>query len=148
MNAVKKQLSASLEDYLEAILLLSQSGQVARSKDIAEHLGVARPSVTGALRSLTSKQLVHYKPYGYITLTEKGLRMAGKISNRHAALESFFVDILGVERGAAQQAACMAEHAVGGDITARLTAYLDFIAGQDTADTFKHYYESLHNAQS
>jgi len=148
MNEANKQLSASLEDYLEAIFLLSQSGKVARSKDIAEHLGVARPSVTGALRSLTRKRLIHYKPYGYITLTEKGLRMAGKISKRHAALESFFVDILGVERDAAERAACMAEHAVGGEITARLTAYLDFVAGQDTAETFKHYYESVNKAQS
>ena len=148
MNEAAKQLSASLEDYLEAIFLLSQSGKVARSKDIAEHLRVARPSVTGALRALTEKQLIHYKPYGYVTLTEKGFRLAGRISKRHAALESFFVDVLGVDQRTAEQAACLAEHAVGGEITARLTAYLDFIAGQETADTFKRYYEKLRNAQS
>ena len=43
----EKQLSASLEDYLEAILNLAGDSQGARSKDIAEALGVARPSVTG-----------------------------------------------------------------------------------------------------
>lgn len=150
MTEIKKQLSASLEDYLEAIFLLSQSGKVARSKDIAEHLRVARPSVTGALRALTDKQLVHYKPYGYITLTEKGFRMAGRIARRHEALESFFADILGVEPQTAQRAACIAEHAVSGDITARLTAYLEFITaqnddGRSIADDFKNYYATLLN---
>jgi len=133
MNIATKQLSASLEDYLEAIYILSQSGQVARSKNIADHLQVARPSVTGALRSLAEKQLIHYKPYGYITLTEKGYRTAGRIARRHEALESFFCDVLGVAPEIARRSACLAEHAIGPEITLRLTAYLEFLAEENMA---------------
>jgi DtxR family Mn-dependent transcriptional regulator len=142
MMMVNKQLSASLEDYLEAIFILSQSGKVARSKNIAEHLQVARSSVTGALRSLAEKELIHYKPYGYITLTEKGQRMARRVARRHEALESFFCNVLGVEDEVAQHSACLAEHAIGAEITCRLTSFLDFIAaerkaGRNIAEAFQ-----------
>jgi len=48
-------LSSSLEDYLEAIYNLTVESNIARSKDIAESLGVSRASVTGALRVLKEK---------------------------------------------------------------------------------------------
>lgn len=148
MNTRPKQLSASLEDYLEAIYVLSQSGKVARSKDIAEHLHVARASVTGALRALSEKQLIHYKPYGYITLTEKGAGVAGKIARRHKTLGFFFCDVLGTDPKTAQQAACLAEHAISPEITARLTALSEFITeqnavGRSIADDFREYYATV-----
>ncbi|MFA6176565.1 MAG: metal-dependent transcriptional regulator, partial [Phycisphaerae bacterium] len=62
---VRKKLSASSEDYLEAIYNLVSLHKVARSKDIAESLGVSRASVTGAIKLLSDKGLVDYKPYGY-----------------------------------------------------------------------------------
>ena len=144
MTTLHKQLSASLEDYLEAIFLLSQSGKVARSKNIAEHLQVARSSVTGALRSLADKQLIHYKPYGFITLTEKGRWLAGRIARRHAALEAFFCEVLGVDPEVAERSACQAEHAIGPEIASRLTAYVEFLAaesesGNDVATGFKAF---------
>lgn len=144
MNLLPKQLSASLEDYLEAIFVLSQSGEVARCKNIAEHLQVARSSVTGALRSLAEKQLIHYKPYGYITLTEKGLHAAGRVARRHETLGFFFGDVLGADPQIAQRAACLAEHAISPDITLRLTAFLDFIAaekmaGRNLTEAFQTY---------
>jgi len=48
--AQSANLSASLEDYLEAIFNLAGESNIARSKDIAKLLGVSRASVTGALR--------------------------------------------------------------------------------------------------
>lgn len=137
-----KQLSASLEDYLEAIFFLLQAGRVARSKNIAEHLQVARSSVTGALRSLAEKELIHYKPYGYVTLTEKGYQIAGRVARRHEALESFFCDVLGVTPELAQRSACLAEHAIGPEITLRLTAYLEFLDAENKAG--RNLPESFH----
>ena len=150
MTISTKQLSASLEDYLEAIFVLSQSGQVARSKNIAEHLQVARSSVTGALRSLAEKQLIHYKPYGFIMLTEKGQRTAGRVARRHEALESFFCEVLGVEPEIARRSACLAEHAIGPEVTARLTMYLEFLAaeteaGRNMAEAFRTFCQQREN---
>jgi len=106
-------LSASQEDYLEAILNVADAFGVARSTDIAVSLGVAKPSVTGAIKLLAQRGLVNYKPYGCVTFTQKGFSQAGRVAQRHEIIKSFFVDVLGVDSAVAQKAACKAEHLLG-----------------------------------
>ncbi len=144
--AVKKPayLSASLEDYLEAIFNLSAQGKVARSKDIAEVLEVSRSSVTGALKTLAEKGLVNYKPYEFITLTGIGSDEAQRVARKHNIIKSFFVNILGVDQNTASKAACRAEHALGSRIVARLLNFIDFVTqnsknGYDLAREFGRY---------
>jgi DtxR family transcriptional regulator, Mn-dependent transcriptional regulator len=121
------KLSESLEDYLEAILNLSDESGIARAKDVAETLGVAKSSVTGALLLLASKGLVNYRPYEYITLTKKGQAEAARVAGKHGVLKCFFTDVMGVEAGDAQEAACRAEHALGPVIMNRLVEFVDFV---------------------
>ncbi len=123
----KTKLSASLEDYLEAIFNLAGDNNIARSKDIAEQIGVSRASVTGALRTLKKKGMANYKPYDYISLTQSGQVAAAEIANRHEILKSFFTDVLGVKPAISQEAACKAEHALGSEITARLLSFIEFV---------------------
>lgn len=149
--ATSEKLSASLEDYLEAIYHLSTEPSVARSKDIAQRLGVSRASVTGALKALSEKQMIHYKPYGYTTLTEKGQRVALRIVRRHELLQQFFETVLGAEAIIAQEAACKAEHTLGPEITARLAGFVEFMtqsqdSGQDVATQFQSYWEHLNES--
>ena len=146
--AVEKyeKLSASLEDYLEAIFNLSSENKVARSKGIAEALSVSRASVTGALRTLAEKELVNYKPYGFVTLTESGEETALRVVKRHNVIKSFFVDVLGVDESPAQEAACRAEHALGSAIVERLLGFVEFVGsrndnGLDLAGEFKRFCE-------
>jgi DtxR family Mn-dependent transcriptional regulator len=142
-----RKLSASLEDYLEAIFNnLAAGTQGARSKDIAQTLGVARSSVTGAVQLLREKGLVNYEPYGRITLTPRGSAAAREVARKHDVLTSFFVDVLGVEAEAAQQAACRTEHALGQEIITRLLRFVDYVAisgktGRDVAGEFRRFYE-------
>jgi DtxR family transcriptional regulator, Mn-dependent transcriptional regulator len=113
-------LSASQEDYLEAILNVADRSNVARSTDIAVELGVAKPSVTGALKLLAQRGLVNYKPYGCVTLTQNGVSQAGRVAKRHEIIKSFFTEVLGVEMTIAQKAACKAEHLLGPVIISRM----------------------------
>ncbi|MBN1788492.1 MAG: metal-dependent transcriptional regulator [Sedimentisphaerales bacterium] len=141
---VKKKLSASLEDYLEAIYNLSREPKVARSRDIAQSLGVSRASVTGALKLLRSKGLINYKPYSFITLTEKGTHQAQEVVRKHNIIESFFVNVLGVQRKAARHAACKAEHALGPEVISRLLNFTEFaeksnLQGTGIANEFKEF---------
>ena len=136
------KLSESLEDYLEAIFNLSDQSGITRAKDVAETLGVARSSVTGALRLLSGKGLVNYRPYDYITLTEQGAQEAERIARKHSILKSFFVDVMGVEPELAQQAACRTEHALGPTVISRLVRFVDFVMEPDAggvcpADRFR-----------
>jgi DtxR family transcriptional regulator, Mn-dependent transcriptional regulator len=135
-TAKSQKLSASLEDYLEAILNLADDAGQTRSKDIAMELGVAKSSVTGALQLLHNKGLANYERYGGVTLTSQGRTVAREVTRKHDILTSFFVDVLGVEKEAAQRAACRAEHALGPEIIGRLLSFMDYIAvrGQDGCD--------------
>ena len=72
MTTDAQALSASMENYLEAIFLLVRDGPVARAKDISQRLGVNRSSVTGALQAMSERGLVNYKRYGFVTLTQQG----------------------------------------------------------------------------
>ena len=142
--AKSDNLSASLEDYLEAILNLASESNFARSKDIAKLLGVSRSSVTGALRILKKKGLVNYKPYNCVTLTESGRAAAAEIARKHNILKSFFVNVLGVETDIAQQTACKAEHTLGPEIIERLLCFIEFVTqssknGCDLADEFQKF---------
>jgi len=145
MAATKNHnLSASLEDYLEAIFNLADESNAARSKDIAEQLGVAKSSVTGALRVLKKKGLVNYKPYDCITLTKAGQAAAAEVVRKHNILKFFLVNVLGIEINIAQQAACKAEHALGPEVIARLLHFIEFVTqsgknGRDLTVEFKHF---------
>jgi DtxR family Mn-dependent transcriptional regulator len=140
----KTKLSASLEDYLEAIFNLAGENNITRSRDIAEQLGVSRASVTGALRTLKKKGLCNYKPYDYISLTERGKNTAAEIANRHEILKSFFTDVLSVRTEIAQKAACKAEHALGPEIIAKLLSFINFVNhnsknGHDLKNEFRKF---------
>lgn len=144
MTAENISLSASLEDYLEAIFNLARESNIARSKDIAKSLGVSRASVTGALRVLKEKGLANYRPYDYVTLTETGRQTAAEVAKKHKILKSFFVDVLGIEPDTAQEAACKAEHALRPEIIARLLCFIEFVShssknGRDLADQFQEF---------
>jgi DtxR family Mn-dependent transcriptional regulator len=140
-----QKLSASVEDYLEAIFNLADDADGARSKDIAQTLGVARSSVTGALQLLRDKGLANHEPYGAVTLTQRGRAAAREVVRKHCILSSFFVDVLGVERDVAQRAACQAEHALGPEIISRLLSFIDYVAassrnGHDLAGEFRLFH--------
>jgi len=126
---VSELLSASLEDYLEAIFQIVNSKQAVRATDISKRLGVTRSSVTGALHALCEKHLVNYSPYDVITLTDKGESIARDIVRRHEVLKDFFTRVLAVEDDIADEAACKMEHAIPKKIINRFVKFVKFIDG-------------------
>jgi len=120
-------LTSSLEDYLEAIFALERESKSARSKDIAERLGVQRGSVTGALQSLAQKGLIHYHPYSKITLTPEGFRLATQIVYRHKALFEFLHTFLQLPEDLAESNACRLEHHIDDEALDRLISFIQFV---------------------
>ncbi|MBW2484460.1 MAG: metal-dependent transcriptional regulator [Deltaproteobacteria bacterium] len=120
-------LSASLEDYIEAIFHIVDEKKVARGKEIAKRLKVSRASVTEALRSLSKKGLIHYEPYEVITLTEKGKVVAEDVIRRHEALKEFFIKVLAIDDTIAEESACRIEHAAPPEVIDRLIRFVEFM---------------------
>jgi DtxR family Mn-dependent transcriptional regulator len=137
-------LSSQLEDYLEAIYFLQQQDRVARAKDIAERLGVTRPSVTSALKSLAESGLINHEPYSYVILTPQGEEVAKEISRRHEVLKDFFGNFLNLPPEQADANACRVEHAVDSEAMDRLVAFLDFLrqcprVGEEVVSLFNDF---------
>lgn len=124
----RKELTASQEDYLEAIYQISLEKHAARAKDISDYLKVRASSVTGALRTLGSFGLINYAPYDLITLTDEGKKIAEEIVRSHEALKSFLIKVLGVGHKEADDAACKMEHSVPKDIIDRFVKYSEYVA--------------------
>lgn len=120
-------LTASLEDYLEAIFQIVAEKDAVRPKDIAARLSVSGASVTGALRSLAGKELINYAPYDVITLTTAGRAAARDVVRRHEVLRDFFVKVLAVEESHADQAACRMEHSIPREILERFVRFVEFV---------------------
>jgi DtxR family Mn-dependent transcriptional regulator len=116
-----------MQDYLEAIYHLQNEKQVARVKEIATRLQVKLPSVSGALKSLRAKELVHHEDYGYVTLTAEGRRLAGGITRRHEAVRRFLTSILQIDPERAETEACHLEHAVSERTLQRLLRLIEFV---------------------
>ncbi len=123
----KTDLSASLEDYIEAIYHIIAEKLVARSKEIAARLDVSRASVTEALRALSKKELINYAPYEAITLTEKGKEVAEDVIFRHEALKRFFIEVLAIEQSVAEEGACKIEHTAPPEIIQRMINFTEFM---------------------
>lgn len=121
------KVSASLEDYLEAIYHTVETKGAARAKDIVQRMGVHNSSVTQALRSLAEKHLVNYAPYDVITLTTLGQQIAMDVVHRHTTLNRFLTNVLGMDAEAADAGACRLEHAVDRPVMDRLVKFMQYM---------------------
>jgi DtxR family transcriptional regulator, Mn-dependent transcriptional regulator len=123
-----EKLSSSLEDYLETILSITEEKGAARPKDIAARLNVTAASVTGALKLLATRELVNYAPYDVVTLTAAGKKIARSVAKKHAALLTFFINVLDIARDEAEEFACSMEHTIPDHVLERFVGFAEFVA--------------------
>ena len=124
MDPQQDNLLKSGEDYLEAVLFVEQRYGKIRSVDVANLLGVSRPSVNRALRILQDKGYITKPDYGTVTITPLGRERAESVARRHGALTRLLVDVLGVRADIAQRDACKIEHDISAETLERLEAFL------------------------
>lgn len=140
-----ERLSENLEDYLETILILQNENTVARVKHIAKKLGVLSGTVTSALRTLSDKNLINYKPYSFITLTKKGKKIAQEVLRRHNVVKDFLQCVLLLDEGKAEENACRMEHSMDKVAINRLVQFIEYIyecprTGEDWISNFNTFF--------
>ena len=101
----------SMENYLEAILMLSEKLPVVRAVDIATELDYKKSSVSIAMKNLREKKLITVTDAGFIYLTDEGKRIAEMIYERHKVISQFLIS-LGVDKIVATEDACRMEHVI------------------------------------
>ncbi|MBQ4347307.1 MAG: metal-dependent transcriptional regulator [Firmicutes bacterium] len=125
MNERKAKVSASLEDYLEAIYFLHIKTPAVRVTDLALKLEISKPSVIKAIKILKERGYVDHEPYGALKLTEQGVALAQNIAGRHMVLKKFLCNVLGVSEDVADEEACLIEHCLSPDTIRRIREYTE-----------------------
>ena len=103
------KIQKSAEDYLEAMLMLKEEKGYIRSVDIADKLGITKPSVSYMVKNLRENGYLTMDHSGFITLTDSGMEIAVRIYSRHKLLTEAFV-LIGVNPETARDDACRVEH--------------------------------------
>ena len=103
------KIHESAENYLETILVLQKRNGYVRSIDIATELNFSKPSISNAMKQLSSKGYIQMDESRLITLTEKGRKVAEQIYERHQLIREF-LEMLGVDSQTAAEDACKIEH--------------------------------------
>ncbi len=122
-----KELSTSLEDYLETIYNIIELGEKAHVSQIADIHGVSRPSVTQVIARLTEMGYVKHQPYRDVKLTRKGKKAAKRITRKHELFREFLTDILEIPEEIAEEEACKLEHAIGPVTTEKFAAFVEYL---------------------
>lgn len=104
-------LTSSMEDYLEAVLVLQQKHGYIRCVDVAGYLGVTKTSVSRAVKELSKKKCLLKKDDGTLSLTEQGRQIAQQIYEKHQFFTKQLIEA-GVPRDIAVQDACRLEHVI------------------------------------
>ena len=114
----------SIEDYLEAILVVQQQSGHCRSVDVANHLGFTKASVSVAVSNLSRLGYARKLADGNLVLTEKGMAYAESVLLRHRLLTDVLVR-LGVPPEIAEKDACRIEHDISAETYDRIKAWYE-----------------------
>ena len=123
------RLHKSGEDYLEAILILHNKKGSVRSIDIADYMGVSKPSISNAIKLLREGGFLIMDENKMIKLTKRGREEAERIYERHRFLTESLIAI-GVSPEIAEEDACKIEHDISAETFDRLKEYSERIKRQ------------------
>ncbi len=118
------KIHESAEDYLEAILLISEEHGTVHSIEVAAHLGVSKPSVSVAMKRLRENGYILMDENKHIILTSEGETIAQRVLGRHRLLTSFLMR-LGVSEQAAREDACKIEHDLSDESFAAIKRHVE-----------------------
>ena len=136
-----RDMSPSLEQYVEAIADLLTRGKVCSVSEIAQQVQVSRPAASRAVHELAEQSLVEHKAYSYVDLTPKGQTIARKLANRHVVLHEFLRDVLLFGDAEADAEACRLEHQVDDRFIQRVGELSEFLSGNE--DTLAKWQKRL-----
>ena len=114
----------AVEQYLETILELEESGVVPLRARIVERLGVSAPAVSETVKRLEREGYLTLDDERLMHLTDTGRAYATSVLRRHRLAELLLVDVLKVPWSQAHEEACRLEHAISDNLEAHLVRLL------------------------
>ena len=110
------------DDYLEAILMITQERGHCRSINIAETLDVTKPSVSVAVSKLIDAGLIIMDDEKMIHFTDDGRVLAELTLAKHNYLTCLLMQA-GIDPDIAEKEACAMEHGISEESFEKLRSY-------------------------
>lgn len=132
----RKQYSITMktsaeEDLLEAAcLVLEREKAMPTVRKVAGQLSKDEERVREMALALEKEGFLWLKEGDIIELSEKGREAGLRTIQKHRVLERFLSEILGMERAAASQEACILEHEISDETIDRLEGFIAFPRGR------------------
>jgi len=82
------------ENYLKAIFSISQEKNVVTISELAQLMGVSKPTVNSMVKKMKEKEWIIYEKYKPLKLTSKGKKVAALIIRKHRLTEMFLATIM------------------------------------------------------
>jgi len=119
--------SLSEENYLKAILHLQKTTKSGvNTNALAEEMQTKASSVTDMVKKLSEKDLVIYKKYQGVYLSDSGRKTALQIVRKHRLWEVFLVDKLSFSWDEVHEVAEQLEHIKSDKLITELDKYLEY----------------------
>ncbi len=131
---MEKELSESEEEYLEALYKLSRNNDEIKVGKLAEELEIRKSSAVEMLKKLENKELVNYKKYSGVKLTEIGEKEGLRVTRRHRLAERLLSDVLNRDLSEVHEEACRLEHSIADETADEIARFLE------NPDTCPHGY--------
>ncbi len=120
-------MTTAEENYLKAIYHLSEGGTKSVStNDVAAEMKTKPASVSDMLRKLGDKEVIEYRKYYGVNITDEGKKRALQTIRKHRLWEVFLVDKLQFAWDEVHEVAEELEHIQSPLLIQRLDAYLNY----------------------
>jgi DtxR family Mn-dependent transcriptional regulator len=122
-------LSFTEENYLKSLIhltLFSKDKNEVGTNELATNLSVKPATVNDMLKKLKEKNLVDYKKYGKISLTESGRLFGMNVIRKHRLWETFLVEKLSFSWDEVHEVAEQLEHIQSSKLVDSLEALLEY----------------------
>ena len=117
-------ISATKEDYIRAIYILSESDKDTGVTHIAKRLDLSKSTVSERMKELVKDGLVVANPYAQVELTKKGMSIGERMTFKHRIIEVFLNDVLNMPKNKVHEEAEKLEHAFSDEVIRRLAKFL------------------------
>jgi DtxR family Mn-dependent transcriptional regulator len=114
----------AVEQYLETILELEESGIAPMRARLVERLGVSAPAVSETVKRLERESYLTLDHDRVLHLTPSGREYATAVLRRHRLAELLLVEVLKVPWSQVHEEACRLEHAISDNLEAHLVKLL------------------------
>ncbi len=118
-------MSIAIENFVKAIYINNlHNAHNTKPGNIAKKLGISNAAATDMAKKLAVKDLLHYKKYQELKLTNKGKKMALNVVRKHRLWEAFLYKIFNMSLHDIHKEAELLEHQTSDTLANKISAYL------------------------